>query len=99
MWIRDMELVSGNIDCKRKHFVLEKQRSGDRRASAERNLFAKLCLNTRNVLARGWHGSAKDELEAVEKETSTMEAMMFSLASVKENFDKQHGKDAAVFLS
>ena len=29
MWIRDMELVSGNIDCKRKHFVLEKKRSGE----------------------------------------------------------------------
>ena len=28
MWIRDMELVSGNIDCKRKHFVLEPQKDG-----------------------------------------------------------------------
>ena len=28
MWIRDMELVSGNIDCKRKHFVLERQHDG-----------------------------------------------------------------------
>ena len=28
MWIRDMELISGNIDCKRKHFVLERQHDG-----------------------------------------------------------------------
>jgi len=28
MWIREMNLISGNIDCKRKHFVLEKQTDG-----------------------------------------------------------------------
>ena len=26
MWVRDLELLSGNIDCKRKHFVLERRR-------------------------------------------------------------------------
>ena len=28
MWIRDMKLMSGNIDCKRKHFVIEQLQHG-----------------------------------------------------------------------